>query len=156
MKKLLSSQRGFTLTELLMSVAIMGILFSTIVMGVNSAVHVYRRSVTLSDSQTLSSTLSNALEKELRCAGNISTDGSTVKFDSETFGSGVTVGSSSGRILVGSYKLLSDDVYTSGLTAVVNSFSFNPDNSLFTVSFTISGPLIQDRELSLSIKALNR
>ena len=162
LKRKLASRSGFTLTEMLIAVAIMGILFSTIVMGVNSAVHVYRRSVMLSDSLTLSSTVSNALENELRYARNIRVVDETVFFDSDSFGPSVTVAlNGGGRVTVGGaeaggtqYELLSDKAYTSGLSAVIDQLSYN--EGLFSVTLTVSGPKIADRVTELSIRALNR
>lgn len=158
-KKKLSSRSGFTLTELLLAVAIMGILFSAIVAGVSSAAHIYRRSVALSDSQTLSSTLSNAVANELRYARNIRVTDGKVSFDSDVFGAGVSIGDSSpaGRVMVGTasrqYALLSDSAYTSGLSASATVTDYT--DGVFTVEIRVSAAELAERSTVLNIRALN-
>ena len=156
LKQKLRGKAGFTLTELLLAVAILGILFATIVVGVNAAAKVYRRSVAFSDAQTLTSTLSEALSNELRYARNIKAGAGSVSFDSDTFGAGVSVSSPGGRITVGrgtqQYKLLSDSAYTSGLTAGANvSYAAG----LFTVTLTVSAAELSPLDTTFTVSALN-
>lgn len=158
-KEKLSSRSGFTLTELLLSVAIMGFLFSAIVVGVNSAAHIYRRSVALSDSHTLVSTLSNAVANELRCARNVRVSNDEISFDSDVFGAGVSITDSSpaGRVMVGTdsrqYELLSDSAYTSGLSASAAVTDYT--DGVFTVKISVSGAELAERSTILNIRALN-
>lgn len=158
MKRLLrrlTSRRGFSFTETLMAVAVMSILFTIIAMGVDFAVRVNYSSVALSDSQTLASTLTNALEYELHYARNMSTDSGELTFDSEVFGPGVSLTDEDGRLLIGGQKLLSDDVYGSELDAVVNMLVYDPATGFFDLIYTISGPDIQPKTVTLKIRALN-
>ena len=67
----LSSRRGVTLTEMLVAVAVLGLVTLAVAVGISSSLRVYNRSVALSDAQTLSSTLSQALMDELRYARDI-------------------------------------------------------------------------------------
>ena len=156
-KRALSSKAGFTLTELLASVAIMGILFAAIVVGINSCAHVYRRSVSYSDAQTLTSTVATALENELRYARNIKDVSGKVSFDSDAFGSGVSVDSDSGHVVIvgaaKTYQLLSDSAYTNALSAAATVDSYT--SGVFTVTITVTGALISTQTTTLSIRALN-
>ncbi|MEG2989475.1 MAG: prepilin-type N-terminal cleavage/methylation domain-containing protein, partial [Oscillospiraceae bacterium] len=85
MTKKLRSQKGFTLSELLVTLAILGVLTLAIAVGISSATTVYRQSVTLSESGVLASTLSQAVADELHYAQDIrGTD--TVTYTSQTYG----------------------------------------------------------------------
>lgn len=86
LRRKLASRCGMTLSETLAALAVVSILCAAIVIGTNAAASIYRRSVQLSESQTLLSTLSQSLSGELRFAKNIRTDEGTVVYDSEVFG----------------------------------------------------------------------
>ena len=155
LRRRLRSRRGLTLTELLLAVAIMGILFSAIATGVSAAAKVYRKSVAVSDAQTLSTNVINALENELRYARNIEDTGSECRFDSDIFGSGVSVTSDGGRIKIGGYDLMAEGAYPSGLSAEA-AVSYAEDARLFTVEVTITSPLLEPRETTVTIRAMNK
>lgn len=74
MKGKLISRRGVTLSELLVTIAVLGILTVAVSSGILSSLKVYQTSKDLSHSQMLASTLSQALMDELRFAGDIVTD----------------------------------------------------------------------------------
>lgn len=98
-KKKLRSRRGMSLSEVLVALLILSLVTVGVATGVNASLRIYRQSVALSDAQTLSSTLSEALMDELRYARNIS-DGAAPTFTSVSFGEGVAVRSSGGYIIV--------------------------------------------------------
>ena len=155
LRKKLRSRRGMSFTELLMAVAIMGILFSAIVTAMNSAAKVYRQSVAVSDAQTLGVNVVNALENELRYARNIKSEGGTWVFDSASFGPEVSISSDSrGRVQVGGEDLLAEGAYPSGLKAVANVTGYS--NGLFTLKVTVTGDLIDPRETTVTIRAMNK
>ena len=66
MKGKLISRRGVTLSELLVTIAVLGILTVAVSSGILSSLKVYQTSKALSHSQMLVSTLSQALMDELR------------------------------------------------------------------------------------------
>ena len=70
----LASRRGVTLSEMLVTVAILGLVTLAVSVGISSALRVYNQSVTLSDAQTLTSTLTQAIMDELRYARDIKTN----------------------------------------------------------------------------------
>ena len=114
-KNKLRSRRGVSLTEMLTAVLVLSLVTLVVAAGVNSATSVYRRSVALSDAQTLSSTLSIALMDELRYARDVETNGTAVTFTSNTFGEGVSVGTDAdgqpGHLTVGGQLLVGTGAY---------------------------------------------
>lgn len=163
MKKLcrkLKSRLAFSLTEMLLAVALLGIFLSITTIGVNASVAVYRRSIALADSQSLSSSIANALISELRYARNITPDPDpTVEsftFDSDVYGLGVSVSSAARtggveRVYIVSsdgsrtYKLLEDKAYTAMLHAHT-VVSYDPSTKLFTVTITVNSEDLEDAD----------
>lgn len=155
LRKRLRSRRGMSFTELLMAVAIMGILFSAIAAGMNSAATAYRQSVAVADAQSLGVNVVNALENELRYARNIKSEGGTWFFDSASFGPEVSISSDSrGRVQVGGEDLLAEGAYPSGLEADAKVTGYS--NGLFTLKVTVTGDLIDPRETTVTIRAMNK
>lgn len=157
--KKLRSRRGMTLAETLTALAVFSILSVVLVIGVNAAWKVYQKAVVASEARTLQSTLVQSLSNELRYSSNIQTGGSgTVSFDSETFGQGVSVSTSGGRVQIGvgtkSYDLVPAKAYTDGLKAEAKVAYAD---GVFTVTLTITHPALptEGRETVLSIQALN-
>ncbi len=153
--KKLRSRRGLTLAETLTALAVFAILSVALVTGTSAAWKVYQKSVVASEARTLQSTLIQSLGDQLRYASNIQTDGGTVSFESETFGPGVSVTSTTlGRIQIGEYDLLPEKAYTKGLSAVVE---IRYAEGFFTVDLTIRHDLLPDggRETTFKIRALN-
>lgn len=155
MKKIrgkLASRRGMTLTEILAAVLILALVAVGVAAGVSASLRVYRQSVTLSDAQTLSSTLSIALMDELRYARE--PDGSGVAtFTSSTFGPKVSVGANNGRVTVGGRELIGSGAYA-GLTA--DAGVYYTDAGLFSVTVKVchaGGDMIQ--QVSFSVRPLN-
>ncbi len=115
-KAKLASRRGMTLTEMLSAVLILALVAAGTAAGVSASLRVYRQSTSLSDAQTLSSTLSIALMDELRYARDPGGSG-TATFTSSTFGPNVSVETSAeGHVTVGGKELIGLGAYA-GLTA---------------------------------------
>ena len=110
MRKKLRSHGGFSLSELLTAVAILGLLTSAVAVGVPAVLRVYRQVTVRSEASVLCGTLSTALADELRQAAYPQSDGS---FYSANYGGKVSVGHREGRVLLGDTPLLSDAAYSS-------------------------------------------
>ncbi len=155
--KKLRSRRGLTLAETLVTVAVFAILSVAIFAGVNAAAAVYRESVLVSESQTLVSTLTQAIGDELRLGENVRVSGETVTFDSAKFGPGVSFQVTDGAVYLVSgektYDLIGKKTYTSGLK--VDALTLSYDSGLYTLTLTVSAPGMPARETVLTIRALN-
>ena len=68
MRRKLRSKGGFTLTELLTAVAILGLIAAALGVGLPTAVRAYRQVTAGAEAQVLCSTLSTAIADELRYA----------------------------------------------------------------------------------------
>lgn len=159
-RKKLRSRRGLTLAETLTALAVFAILSVVLVQGVTAAWKVYQKAMIASEARTLQSTLTQALSNELRYADNIRQEDGKLFFDSETFGQGVSVQSSDGKIQVGggekAYDLLPAKAYTGGLEAEAN-LAYDQDAGLFTMTLTITHPLFPQEGMTseLVIRAMN-
>ncbi len=163
LRRKLRSRRGVTLTELLATVLILSLVTAGAVTGVSASLRVYRRSVRLSDAQTLSSTLSIALMDELRYAKNPKGDTGTAVFTSAAYGADVSVGSREGRVVVGAVdgegrvtdgrELIGGGAYA-GLAA---DASVAYSDGVFSVTVRICSDDTADtiQEVSFSVRPLN-
>jgi len=139
----------------LTALALFAILSVALVVGTNAAWKVYQRAVVASEARTLQSTLTQSLGDELRYARNIQDNGS---FDSETFGLGVSVSATDGKVMIGNaektYELLPAKAYTKGLKAEV---TVSYEKGSFTVELCIQHELLPEggRKSSFNIRALN-
>lgn len=113
----LRAKQGFTLSEMLVATAIVALIGMALAVGIPTALRVQRAAAVSSEASALCSTLTTALADELRYVSSITQDGSDIVFDSPTYGLGVFVTSTDERIRIGGYELVSELVYTSGLTA---------------------------------------
>lgn len=156
--KKLRSRLGMTLAEALITLAIFSILSVALVVGTTSAWKVYQKAVVASEARTLQSTLTQSLSNELRYARDIQDTGGAVSFDSDAFGTGVSVVSTGGRIKVGTgetqYDLLPEKAYTKGLKA---GAAVSYLDGFFTVELTITHPLLpaEGRKTTFTVQALN-
>ena len=127
MKKLLKKSKsgGFSMTELLCVLLVMGLLTASLTVGITAAMHAYRDSVSLSEAKTLYYTLSAGLHDAL-CYDSSKPE---VKTDN------------SGHITVDGQKLIPDKSYTKGLTAAVSVTEQTPEGQpmYYTVSLSVSG-----------------
>ncbi len=151
------SRQGMTLAETLTALAVFVILSVALVVGTTAAWKVYQKAVVASEARTLESTITQSLSGELRYSQNVNTDGTNVSFDSDTFGTQVSVISTGGRIKIGSgtksYDLLPEKTYTSGLYA---DAAVTYKDGLFEVRLTITHELLEeDRQTTFTVRALN-
>jgi len=153
MREKLRSSKGMTLTELIVALAIVGLISISLSVGVSSAAKVYRDATRLSEAETLCGTILTYLEDEFRFSRNtrMEKDGETSElvFDSQVFGKDVRVKvDDKGRIkLVGKEKsidngfdLLSNTAYTSGLRVLIGENDFKikkADNGLVEITITV-------------------
>jgi len=119
LKSKLRARRGMTLTEVITAVLILSLVAAGMAAGVSASLRIYRQSVTLSDAQTLTSTLSIALMDELRYAQNPHSENDTAVFTSSTFGENVSVGNANGHVTINGMELIGSGAYN-GLTADAN------------------------------------
>ena len=149
----LRSQRGMTLTEVLVALIILSLVTVGIATGVGASVRVYRQATEASDAQMLVSTLSAALMDELRYARDVGGSADAPTFTSDTFGEGSSVGVTDGRIIVGGEKLLSDAAYA-GLRVKTADVTYA--DGVFQVELTVqSGTEDRDvRTASFEVRAL--
>lgn len=132
-RKKLSGKKGFTLTELLVAMAIMALLSIVISVGIATTGKVYTEISASSEASILCSTLSTELADELRFAKDVSVDNGTVTFTSHRFGANVSVTSQDGRILIGNNQLLSDKAYSNLYASA--ELAYESDH--FTVSIEV-------------------
>ncbi len=138
MKKKLRSSQGMTLTELLVALMIVALIGVALTTGVNSAVNVYRDSTRLYEAETLCGTILTSLEDEFRFGRNVrnqTVGGDTkVLFDSQTFGNNVEVLVDEGKIKIGSFQLLNDKAYTSGLKVLESKIDYSGGQVTVTIA----------------------
>lgn len=117
-RKKLSSRRGFSLSEMLVVVAIMSLIGIAIGGGISAAASAYRNITASSQASVLCDTLAVAVIDELRFAEDITVVDDVVTFHSRRYGAGASITSDGGRILIGGQEILSGRAYT-GLDAQV-------------------------------------
>lgn len=154
MKKL-HSQAGFSLTEVLVALAILGLLTLAITAGISSSVPVYRESMDLSESAVLSSTLSQALFDELRFAENVEVDASgLLTFTSRSYGPDVSISTSDeGYLQVGSSLLVGDGAYT-GMSAQAG-ITYDAAEQSFTVLLSIFKDGAEKKQVPFTVRSVN-
>jgi len=138
MKKKLRSTQGFTLMETLASLVILALMGSLLGGGISSSVRIYRQSTALSESDTLSSTLFEAISDELRFATDITTaDGNLDTYTSLRYGSGTRFSNGpDGRIQINGQDLVSQPTYTGLNASAIIGYS----SGLFHVSLSVTDP----------------
>lgn len=155
MKKL-RSRKGFTLTELMVAIVVLGLLTLAVSVGTSASLQVYYQTTTLSESQVLASTLSQAITDELRFAGEIKTDpdGALLSYTSRYYGKDVSLScDSAGKVLVGATPLIGDGAYTSFTAAL--DVAYEDGSECFQVVLTLfqgTEPILEDR---FPVRALN-
>lgn len=150
--KKLRTKSGATLSELLVAIAVLSLVTLAVAVGINASLRVYRQSVDLSDAQTLTSTLSQALMDELRYARDIRTEDGRVVYTSTSYGLNASISvDPSGQLLVSGSPLVGSGSYA-GLTAGIQ-LEYN--GTYIEVMLTISnadGPIYQ---AVFSVRPLN-
>lgn len=144
-KTKLIKKDGFSLLESVVSLLIVLTIMVFVTIGINAANRMYRKSLFLSESEILASTIDIALSDILRYSsnGSVNTDG-TVVFSNDSYH---VVGGNffveNGRIYINtsedsSIPLLSDKTYSS-VEAV--SLSIDYDNAVYTGNYTLTSAL---------------
>lgn len=151
MKKLRSNQ-GSSLTEMLVAIAVLSLLTLAVVTGITSSMPVYRDSTALSESSILASTLTQALQNELRYAREVQLDGAALQsYTSPSFGVNVSITDGGGRIQVGGSDLIGSGAYTT-LSATAQIEYAEP---FFYVVVDISNGEKIVRSVSFPVRPLN-
>lgn len=156
LKHKLASRRGVTLSEMLVTVAILGLVTLAVSVGISSALRVYNQSVTLSDAQTLTSTLTQAIMDELRYARDIKTneEGALSSYTSMDYGLNAAFSADAEQhITVGGKALVGSGAYA-GLGAGAE-ISYDSSTRCFTVKLTIFQGTEALRLNTFSVRALN-
>lgn len=158
---------GLTLTEMLCCVVIMLLVSIGMVNGVSLAVRNYERSLMVSESQVLCSTLTSMVSDELRYAGPVDWEKDPISFFSRNYGGKECAFSQNGEFQVTlkpvdaqtdkeGFKLLPGRAYHFGMRAEVKIKRKGTEDT-FLVTVRISDS--QDRELvknDFEVEKLNR
>lgn len=165
MKKL-RNRKGLSITELLTAMLMLGLMTAVVATAVNLSSREYMRSVNAAGAQTLCSTLTMAVEDELRFAENISGSGEDYTYFSRSRGGGanssIVIVDENGALQTGgnpkgylAVRNLADQLkhftgmssYTNGLKASITS-SWDAAERIFSVSLSIIDT--EDRTLASS------
>ncbi|WP_295579315.1 type II secretion system protein [uncultured Oscillibacter sp.] len=131
---------GFTMTEMLAAMLILGLMTAALVGGLPAVLHAYREATVYAESEVLCGTLSAALADELRTATGVKVSGTGgITFNSPGFGVGAAVGSTDDRVTVGGKDLVGERAYTSGLTAQAEAKVTPGGGELVTVKISVRG-----------------
>ena len=133
------NSQGMTLVETLMALMVASLVALCVAAGVGAAANCYRDSVAVSESQLLSSTLSEIIVNELRYARDYQSDGS---FTSDSYGFGVSFDDNDeGQITLGGYPLLPAAAYSTkgSQQAKTAKIQVQLNNGVFDVKLTIMG-----------------
>lgn len=134
----LRARRGASLTEMLVTVMILGLVSLAVSVGISAALPVYRDSVALSESAVLTSTLAQAMGDELRYARALKTDaaGNLLSYNSANYGVNAQIGNTDGQITVSGKPLIGSGAYT-GFSAVASASAAPGDPSLLTIRLEV-------------------
>lgn len=158
--------KGFTFVEMLLSVALLGLLSLVVAAGSATALNVYREGVGYAESRVLSATLLIAMENDLRYAQDLRMEEEKVKFTSPYYGNEATYLIKDEKIYVQSkvgdadseVLLLGEKMYTNGQG--VASLELNevedvtlPYGKLFSVKIEMKdGSVVETRILNVNAK----
>lgn len=146
MKKL-RSRAGFSLTEMLIAVAVLAIMSAAGTVVTGTVLSTRQDMIEMGDAQVLASTTLEALAKEIRYGKNVRLDSGTVTLDSQFFGEGASFecDASTGRVRANGKdlsgdeeKILTDKAYTS-LKITALTFAQASSGDGITVSLTVAG-----------------
>lgn len=148
-ERLALREDGFTLTEMLACVILVGLLSLCLATGIQFASKSYRDSVLQSGAQTLSSTLTNAIEDEIRFAIPVTADDGSRAYVSSTFGAnsdpsakrkagGLSLGQTSdGQVTINGHALLAASAYPEGVKVRIDKFELANDGKTFSVQISV-------------------
>lgn len=152
----LRTRRGLTLAEMLVAVAVLGLVAMAVAVGCSAGLRVYRQSVAVSDAQTLASTLSQALMDELRYAQEIryGDDGTLTGYTSANYGHNASIGQDlEGHITVAGKPLVGSGSYA-GLCAQVQ-VRYDETTACFDVELAILQTETRLGQANFSVRPLN-
>lgn len=136
MRKMLKSKRGFTLSELLIAVLILGLVTAGAAVGVNASLKAYHASVQASEARMLLSTLSESVMDELRYAENISADGDNPSYTSANYGIGATLqDNDDGQIVA--FTTGSSIIGTGAYNGLKAEIAYPYESGVFNVTITV-------------------
>lgn len=143
MKKL-RSRAGFSLTEMLIAVAVLAIMSAAGAVVTGTVLSTRQDMLEAGDAQVLASTTLEALAKEIRYGKNVRLDGGTVTLDSQFFGEGASFKCAAGRVQASGKgvsgdeeKFLTDKAYTS---LKITDLKFEPSSGDgITISLKVEG-----------------
>ncbi len=158
MRTKLHSSRGFTLVEMLAATIVVMLLSLIIATGSQAALRAYTQIVTEAEASTLCGTLTQVICDELRFATDVdcNPDGTVRQYVSDQYGEKSLLETVDGRLMVGSYPLLGEKAYTSGLNCQLTALTFS--QGVFTVKLAIqdSSPTpVTRQEAEFSVAQLN-
>lgn len=144
MKKL-RSRAGFSLTEMLIAVAVLAIMSAAGAVVTGTVLSTRQDMIEVGDAQVLASTTLEALAKEIRYGKNVRLDSGILTLDSQFFGEGASFDASTGRVRANGKdisgdeeKILTDKAYTS-LKITALKFAQASSGDGITVSLTVAG-----------------
>lgn len=157
MKKKLKSRTGFSLSEMLMAVAVLGLFTLAVSVGISAAMPAYRQSTAYAEASVLSSTLAEAVTDELRYARDVVLDGESLKsYRSAVYGPGVSLyADGQGKIAVGAsaLQLLGSGAYA-GCSADV-SVTYEAAGGCFRVALGVSRDGTELSRAEFAVRPLN-
>lgn len=147
------SRRGFTASEMLVAVFILGLIGLALGAGIPTAVRVYQKVSAQAEAGVLCSTLSTAVADELRFAEQPRQSGEKAKFDSAVYGQGVSFDLSGGQVWIGGVELVSAKAYTGGLKADKCNVTYT--DQLFHVELEVGDKNSALTSAKFDVRALN-
>ena len=134
MKKKLSCRGGFSLSEMLMVVAILALVSAAGAAGASGVLASRNNMIQAADAEILGSTAAQVIADELRFGQNISISGDYVHLDSTSFGEGVDLKLDGGKLTAGGNQILSAKAY-SGLQ--LDELTFTRDDSNVEIRLSV-------------------
>ncbi len=158
------NNKGFTLVEMLCTIVIMLLVSATVTVGVRLAVESYTASITASESQTLCTTVLDAVSDVLRYSTHVTDWSEELHFQSDRYDGiryfAVEGGADGGKVILASdstdipaQKLLPTKAYPNGLKVKLK-LTPNQAENMVTVQVTAlnsNGKELASREMDVQI-----
>lgn len=123
--------------------------------GIGSSARVYRKSVSISERQDLSITLSKAIMGELRYASDIEETGGKVTYTSAVYGEGAYISADgNGHITVGDTLLVGNGAYSNDSFSAAADVAF--ENGAFNVTLTVTERGADSRTVNFTVVPINK
>ena len=148
--KKLDKNKGFTMVELLCALAVLILLTSCVIVGVNLSTKSFASITKATNAKELSDVLNALIADELRYASQINTDeNGAFTYRSITQGTGAQLVVEDGMVCVKVqnkdtyeyeyWNLVSPDMYSNGCKVSSLNITYVPETKIFDVSMTIDG-----------------